>query len=1112
MLLASFCCLNNTPPNRFFICNNDTNNNNANAVETLNEAYKKHDRVYVHSIKTVLEQYDEELVKNNCGLLVLQCCGTLLADQTPANRQALCEQVWTKLKELKLLNVSYYNTYIQICIENNTYLSYKEFLNDMKCEANEDTYKLLLRCVCEFGDTHKAVEILSIMKEKLFVVDEHVFTSLVLGHAIKGGLKEVMPVLRTMQTAHVQVSPVIINSIIRGLVLYSNKDDFLSALQQFPLHNKDYDLVQLMMVLGQTDNHSWLDNIIQLTGPIEISKQNIEEFNLMCVRLIHIGKADVALRYYKKFVDRGSVVEDGNYAFFLLVEMLISHTPTVKIIKIIKELKDEGLNLIALEKLTVIAVKKGLFNVAWELLMTMSHFRPHYFWPFLLHSSKQQGEIGVLNTLEKMIEMEVRPDVDTLEYYCMHLCDTSDPKQLIMRLQNLGLSMREILTPLLAYLLRLNKIEAACGLSQAYNTEISTERLVKPLIKAWVSTKDASNTSQMLKRMSSNCSDSTGQFLIKILRYCNSSEDAKHYLNLIKAIKRANLNISLTVADVITNRLKQSSYGTLFKQTETLVNNLSLKTISSNSIPHPRQMNLTELENHLLELENKQMETRGVLRRLISGYYRIGDYKKVFELRDKVLRKGYEESPGMKTSIMHAYVLNNDIYDALKVYSSIKNQHPNFVIDEFKIVDLAAVLVKNKQLNEAINILCDEANIRQIQGGSQLVRNCWELIRSGHNEEEVQKLFDVLVQQGYCKPGNIVLGPLVKLHLKNGDLEKAVSVFKKYTEKYNCTPLQLELLSALVKNENLELLQETLNCCSKVHGYEATIIPAVAAFAQNGLHKPLKKFLLEMKGVNKKDLEKRCERWVNENMVFPLETLAQASYSLPSNLIDKDVIYYSIMKLHSVNNDCEAAVSFYRELIEKESTVSKKTTDELLRLTQRCNLGMCSSSAQSIKWILQNPNGGNLAAIIIGGVAEALHAEPNKYRLVLKNRKGFIKIALKTGSPLVPVFSFGETDIYNQFRHPLLQKFQYFVKAIAHIAPIIPIGRGFLQYSFGLVPERKPLTTVFGSPIQVRRIENPTPEEINEFHKKFIDDLVILFEENKHKYINNADNVHLEIL
>ena len=64
---------------------------------------------------------------------------------------------------------------------------------------------------------------------------------------------------------------------------------------------------------------------------------------------------------------------------------------------------------------------------------------------------------------------------------------------------------------------------------------------------------------------------------------------------------------------------------------------------------------------------------------------------------------------------------------------------------------------------------------------------------------------------------------------------------------------------------------------------------------------------------------------------------------------------------------------------------------------------------------------------------------------------------------LVPVFSFGENDVYKQFSNPegsLLRKFQTKVKQMTTISPPLFHGRGKFQYTFGLVPFRKPVTSV----------------------------------------------------
>lgn len=59
--------------------------------------------------------------------------------------------------------------------------------------------------------------------------------------------------------------------------------------------------------------------------------------------------------------------------------------------------------------------------------------------------------------------------------------------------------------------------------------------------------------------------------------------------------------------------------------------------------------------------------------------------------------------------------------------------------------------------------------------------------------------------------------------------------------------------------------------------------------------------------------------------------------------------------------------------------------------------GMCDVTRESCEYILTKKGAGNSVVIAVGGSAEALDAHPGTYTLTLKNRKGFIKLALKTG-------------------------------------------------------------------------------------------------------------------
>lgn len=61
------------------------------------------------------------------------------------------------------------------------------------------------------------------------------------------------------------------------------------------------------------------------------------------------------------------------------------------------------------------------------------------------------------------------------------------------------------------------------------------------------------------------------------------------------------------------------------------------------------------------------------------------------------------------------------------------------------------------------------------------------------------------------------------------------------------------------------------------------------------------------------------------------------------------------------------------------------------------SLGICDVSRDSCQHILEKMGPGHSIAIIIGGAAEALDAHPGYSRLKLKHRRGFVRIALKSG-------------------------------------------------------------------------------------------------------------------
>ncbi|KAJ9050671.1 diacylglycerol O-acyltransferase 1 [Entomophthora muscae] len=166
------------------------------------------------------------------------------------------------------------------------------------------------------------------------------------------------------------------------------------------------------------------------------------------------------------------------------------------------------------------------------------------------------------------------------------------------------------------------------------------------------------------------------------------------------------------------------------------------------------------------------------------------------------------------------------------------------------------------------------------------------------------------------------------------------------------------------------------------------------------------------------------------------------------------------------------------------------------------SIGLASVSSKSITHIL-NSGPGNSCLIVVGGVEEVLEARPTVAKLVLARRCGFVRMAIKNGADLVPVFGFGENQLYEQPDNSVgswTRTIQTFSKRTFGIAFPIFHGRGIFNYSFGTLPYRHPLTVITGAPIRVEKNPNPSEEMVQAVHKQYIDALTDLYNRNKNTY------------
>eukprot|EP01119_Soliformovum_irregulare_P007471 TRINITY_DN19904_c0_g1_i1.p1 TRINITY_DN19904_c0_g1~~TRINITY_DN19904_c0_g1_i1.p1 ORF type:complete len:339 (+),score=90.96 TRINITY_DN19904_c0_g1_i1:107-1123(+) len=160
-------------------------------------------------------------------------------------------------------------------------------------------------------------------------------------------------------------------------------------------------------------------------------------------------------------------------------------------------------------------------------------------------------------------------------------------------------------------------------------------------------------------------------------------------------------------------------------------------------------------------------------------------------------------------------------------------------------------------------------------------------------------------------------------------------------------------------------------------------------------------------------------------------------------------------------------------------------------------------SEVSIKYLLNDKKLCHGVIDVIGGSAESLDQKPGTARLTLNKRSGAFRIALELGIPMVPIFSFGENEVYMQVENPrgsLLRTFQEFGKKVMGMSPTLFYGSNIAGTTWGFLPYRKPITTVVGAPLHVDKIENPSDEDIDRLRERYVTALTALWDKYKDVY------------
>ncbi|XP_071447392.1 uncharacterized protein [Hetaerina americana] len=86
----------------------------------------------------------------------------------------------------------------------------------------------------------------------------------------------------------------------------------------------------------------------------------------------------------------------------------------------------------------------------------------------------------------------------------------------------------------------------------------------------------------------------------------------------------------------------------------------------------------------------------------------------------------------MLSSLLDLLTQNNELQKAKDLFLRLTTDHAEFVIDEYKVIDLATLMCRKGQVNDGVKLLQRHAESTKVRSGPMFERNLVNLLLAAH--------------------------------------------------------------------------------------------------------------------------------------------------------------------------------------------------------------------------------------------------------------------------------------------------------------------------------------------------------------------------------------------
>lgn len=702
-------------------------------------------------------------------------------------------------------------------------------------------------------------------------------------------------------------------------------DDIFLTLEECEQNNiliLDKDLLEIIYNLA-TNSHS--DRISEVLDKIQKSRGFNQDCINVILRLISNGNEDVAYEIFKIMPravdDNGELPDSGS---FLIRQLVKSSRPISKIIDICTDMKNKNFNAKAFEVAFEAGISLNTIDLM-KLLHAMKdnniEIRQHYFWPVMCKANDDGDLVQIL--AEMTGNFGIESNTETLRDYVIPKLNQNNPNSIIDLLSKAGVSHSAAAVSTAYWMLSSNNLKETVHIMEHHKAVYPIALFKNQLISALMKSKDVDSFVKFLNtvcldvRSNKFAKQLIGEVTLEAVIQLKSNK--AQIEEILSKLVENQLGITNECAELIQNKMESLMNETTLNLLEKLTS-IDLKPSRSQNQKF-ENMSIEELEEYI-EKNRYPSKTNYLKRCLLNAYFETKDVQRIEKIINDLQQTGFNIPAGAQAQLIDLYCNMGKIDDALTLYTEVKSKTPDFNLDRIKTLKMADLLFKQGNADKAIDFLVknkrDDLHVNEET--SFIFKNAvWKLLNNlseTGNADLIKKVFEILVANNYTKPSNVVLGPLVKVHLKNDNVSGAMETFAEICEKYRSTPWKNELSCRLIQNEDAANLQKLTDLSTTIHGEVNSLYDLVFSFIECGRIRQARK-ILETPGLQSRStrINSACERYRTGGDTKSLEALVEATANI--NYIDRNLIYFNLLQRYQKENDPQKALNLWTKMQEE---------------------------------------------------------------------------------------------------------------------------------------------------------------------------------------------------